>query len=186
MSLCLVWFPTSTCCLLICHYCFFQRWRMPTHVATTDILQNTSPEKSFPSSSCIHPICKSVCHQNLLACVTSCLSHYLPVCISVCPPASAPLLPDIFFSMLKWEKGRNLGKQQSLWAPRHPSWLAFICYNTIRYHQLYSGTVLHSVFSILHPPLLHSVLFQPQASLSVCKQAGKLAEDCCHTAKANS
>lgn len=29
---------------------------------------------------------------HLLACVTFCLSHYLPVCISVCPPATAPLL----------------------------------------------------------------------------------------------
>lgn len=88
--------------------------RMPSHVAmdtTTAIQQNTNHKKKKNSPICLLTPYMQVCLPgclHLLACVTSRLSHYLPVCISVCPPASAPLLPDIsFFSVLKWEKGRE-------------------------------------------------------------------------------
>lgn len=69
------------------------------------------PHKKFISLICLRPPYLQVClprRLHLLACVTSCLSHYLPVCISVCPPASAPLLRPqrdfIFFSREKTEE----------------------------------------------------------------------------------
>ncbi len=112
----LVWIPASTCCpLLFCTRCSFQRYPgCQSHVAmdtTKAIQQKTSHTKKFISRICLRPPYLQVClprRLHLLACVTSCLSHYLSVCISVCPPASAPpVRPQrdiIFFSREKTEE----------------------------------------------------------------------------------
>lgn len=60
---------------------------------TTAIQPSSSLHKRFISLICLRPPYLQDCvprRLHLWACVTSCLSHYLPVCISVCPPAAAP------------------------------------------------------------------------------------------------
>lgn len=102
------------------------------HVAmetTTAIQQNTSRTKKFISLICLRPPYLQVClprRLHLLACVTSCLSHYLPVCISVCPPASAPLLSDLKETLFSFQARKHLAGL--------PAWLL---YTTIQHNTTY-------------------------------------------------
>ena len=156
--------------------------------STTAIQQNTSCAKKFISLICLRPPYLQVClprRLHLLACVTSCLSHYLPVCISVCPPASAPLLRPqrdlISFSREKTEETMVLLQSSA----GLPAWLS---YATIQYNTIYYP---HGVFYIPSFSFLTALSFtplspKPPVVLPVYRQAGRLAEGCCPPAKANS
>lgn len=134
IPLCLVWILAS---LAVCSSSalaalssIFQECQIHVAMYTAPtIQQNTSRTKTFISLICLRPPYLQVClprSLHLLACITSCLSHYLPFCISVCPPASAPLLRPqrdiILFSREKTEDTMVFFL---------PSCLAFICSSTI-------------------------------------------------------
>lgn len=120
--------------LLFCTRCSFQRsgecQKPCCHGDHYSYSAEYQPHKKFISLICLRPPYLQVClprRLHLLACVTSCLSHYLPVCISVCPPASAPLLSDLKETLFSFQ-----ARKHSSFCP--PCWLhclAFTHYNTI-------------------------------------------------------
>lgn len=99
IPLCLVWISPSTRCpfLLYAHALSSAAeiakamlpW-IPLHLFSW--IQPLTKKNSFPHLSATSLEVYLPRRLYLLACVTSCLSHYLPVCISVCPPATEPLL----------------------------------------------------------------------------------------------
>lgn len=122
-------------------------------------------EKKWISLICLRPpylqVCLSRC-LHLLACVTSCLSHYLPVCISVCPPASAALLRpqrDVIFLF----KGENRGNN-CLFAP-FASLSAWILYATIQYNTIYYPRGMFYIPSISFLTSFSLTLFFPSPQL---------------------
>lgn len=91
------------------------------------------PHKIVISLVRLQPSYLQVCLSHslhLLACVTSCLSHYLSVCISVCPPVPAPQcsLSKHFISVENW------GNNGPFWTPKASQFgIHFPQNNTIYY-----------------------------------------------------
>lgn len=137
---------------------------------TTAIQRNNSHTKKFISLICLRPPYLQVClplRLHLLACVTSCLSHYLPVYISVCPPASAPPL-FLKETLLPFE-GWKLRKQWSFFSHSFPAFLLGFYYGTIQYNTIYYPRRMFYITSLFnsHAFLLHSVL---SPSPQLCSQ----------------
>lgn len=159
IPLCVVWIPASS--LFICTHCFPELPRMPKpccHGYYYSYSAEYQPHKTFISLVCLQPSYLQVClprSVHLLACVTSCLSHYLPVCKSVCPPASAPQL-SISKHFISGGKPRE---QWSLWKPDASLFgIHFPQNNTIYYP---SGRFYILCLSFL----LHCFLSQPPVVL---------------------
>lgn len=110
--------PTSTRCLLLisAFSCISKNVGTMLPFIPPQLFNRTPTTYSTKSISlsCLWSPYLQVClshHMHLLDCITSCLSHYLPVCIFVCPPVSAPLFrsqPDIIFFKGKIQKAKSI------------------------------------------------------------------------------
>lgn len=162
------------------HSLLFQSYRAcQSRVAmdsTTAIQQNTSrtKKKKIISLICLRPPYLQVClprRLHLLACVTSCLSHYLPDCISVCPPASAPLTRpqrDFIFYLREKNRGGNNGLTAAL--PAILLGFYMLQNNIIPFIVL----VVCFIFPLFHfSPLYPSVCSLPAPSCAPSLQAGR-------------